>query len=148
PFEYVNREARVVIVGITPGQTQMLNAVKEAHRQLNLATDEQSTLRAAKSTGAFSGSMRPNLVGLLDTIGLNRWLGIQSCDSLFGADAHLVQTTSVLRNPVFVNGKNYNGTPDMVRHPLLRAQLLQCFGEDAKKLSKAVFIPLGDKVAA
>jgi hypothetical protein len=30
PFEYINTNARVVIVGITPGHTQMINAIKEA----------------------------------------------------------------------------------------------------------------------
>lgn len=146
PFEYVNQQARIVIVGITPGRTQMLNALKEARRQLDNGADAASALIAAKRTGGFSGPLRPNLVSLLDHVGLNSWLGIRSCDELFGAAAHLVQTASVLRNPVFVEGGNYNGTPNMTRHPLLREQLLAYFGEDAKALSKAVFIPLGDKV--
>jgi hypothetical protein len=102
---------------------------------------------AAKLTGTFSGNMRPNLVGLLDCIGLNRWMGIQSCIELFSIAAHRVQTASLLRNPVFVNGKNYNGnTPSIIRDPLLREQLLTYFAEDARSLSEAVFVPLGDKV--
>ncbi|MDP2787087.1 MAG: hypothetical protein Q8O79_03300 [Pseudomonadota bacterium] len=147
PFEYINTQARVVIVGITPGRTQMINAIKEARQQLDRGANTVSALAAAKRTGAFSGAMRPNLVGLLDCVGVNRWLGIRTCDELFGLAAHLVQTTSVLRNPVFVRGENYNGTPNMTRHPFLRTQLLTHFGEDAKALPKAVFVPLGDKVA-
>lgn len=147
PFEYINPKARVVIVGITPGRTQMLNAIKEARQQLDQGADPLSALRAAKQIGAFSGAMRPNLVGLLDGIGLNSWLGIASCDALFGSASDLVQTTSALRNPVFLNGENYNGTPNMTKHPLLQKQLLTHFGEDVKALPNAVFIPLGDKVA-
>lgn len=147
PFEYINSAARVVIVGITPGKTQMLNAVTEARRQLDQGATAAEVLKAAKRTGAFSGAMRPNLVGLLDGIGLNRWLKIASCNDLFGSAAHLVQTASVLRNPVFVDGRNYNGTPNMTRHPLLQQQLLTQFGQDIKALPHAVFIPLGDKVA-
>ncbi|MHB1186596.1 hypothetical protein [Thiobacillus sp.] len=147
PFEYVNPTARVVIVGITPGRTQMLNAIKEARRQLDKGANSFEALKAAKQTGAFSGAMRPNLVGMLNGIGLNRWLGIASCDALFGPSAHLVQTASVLRNPVFVGGGNYNGTPNMTKHPLLQQHLLTHFGEDVKALSEAVFIPLGNKVA-
>ncbi len=147
PFEYINPQARVVLVGITPGRTQMLNALKEARRQLDLGTDPETVLMAAKRTGAFSGAMRPNLVGLLDHVGVNGWLGIRSCDQLFGAAAHLVHTTSVLRYPVFVDGGNYNGTPNMTRHPLLREQLLMSFAEEARALPAAVFVPLGDKVA-
>lgn len=146
PFEYINPQAQVVIVGITPGRTQMLNALREARKQLDRGSDPTAVLIAAKQTGAFSGAMRPNLVSLLDNIGINRLLKIPSCDALFGAAAHLVQTTSVLRNPVFVRGENYNGTPSMTRHPLLREQLITHFGEDAKALPNAVFVPLGEKV--
>ena len=146
PFEYINPQARVVIVGITPGRTQMLNALTEARKQLDRGSDLATTLVAAKQTGAFSGAMRPNLVNLLNHIGINRLLKIPTCDALFGSAAHLVQTTSVLRNPVFICGENYNGTPNMTRHPLLREQLITHFGEDAKALPNALFVPLGDKV--
>jgi hypothetical protein len=125
----------------------MLNAIREARTQLDLGADAKVALREAKKTGAFSGSMRPNLVNLLDHVGIARWLGINSCEEMFGTATHLVQTTSVLRNPVFVDGENYNGTPNMTRHALLREQLLSGFGENAKALSRAVFVPLGDKVA-
>ncbi|MDR1853376.1 MAG: uracil-DNA glycosylase family protein [Azoarcus sp.] len=148
PFEYINESARVVIAGITPGHTQMLNALKEVRRQLDRNTPEDKALKAAKDTGAFSGSMRPNLTSLLDSIGIQRWLGIRSCDELFGNSAHLVQTTSVLRYPVFVGDKkNYAGTPNMIRHPLLRDQLTAHFAAEAAALPDAVFVPLGDKVA-
>ncbi len=147
PFEHINTNARVVIVGITPGRTQMINAIQEARRQLDAGSDGTTTLAAAKKVGAFSGAMRPNLCNLLNHVGINRWLGIHSCEELFGNAADLVQTTSVLRNAVFFNGANYNGSPNMVRHLVLRDQLLTQFGEDAKALPQAVFIPLGDKVA-
>lgn len=147
PFEYINPQARVVIVGITPGRTQMLNALREARKQLDLGRDLGATLLAAKQTGAFSGAMRPNLIRLLDRIGIHALLNIPSCAALFGSAANLVQTTSVLRNPVFVRGDNYNGAPNMTRHPLLRDQLVTHFGEDLKALPHALFVPLGDKVA-
>ncbi len=146
PFEWVNFQARVVIVGITPGRTQMLNAIKEARQQLDRGADAENALKAAKRTGAFSGTMRPNLVGLLDHVGINTWLGIHSCDELFGRSSHLVQSASVLRNPVFIDGENYSGTPNMLRNPLLREQLLSYFGRDMQPLQNAVFVPLGDKV--
>lgn len=147
PFEYINPQARAVIVGITPGKTQMMNAIREARRQLDAGASNVQAMIAAKHTASFSGAMRPNLVGLLDSIGLNRWLGLSSCDDLFGSAANLVQTTSALRNPVFIGGENYNGTPNMTKHPLLREQLMTYFGEDVKALPNAVFVPLGDTVA-
>ena len=147
PFEYINPKARVVIVGITPGRTQMINAVKEARHQLDCGASDEVVLKTAKAAGAFSGPMRSNLTGLLDAVGIHKWLGISSCNELFQSSAHLVQTTSVLRNPVFVRGENYNGTPSMTRNALLQKQLTTYFAEDLAALPKAVFVPLGDKVA-
>jgi len=147
PFDYTNEKAKVVIVGITPGKTQMVNAIAEARRQMASGVSEDRVLAAAKRTASFSGAMRPNLIGLLNKIGLNQWLGIASCDALFGSASELVQTTSVLRFPVFVDGENYNGTPNMLKHPLLRHYVIEHFGKEAQILKDAVFVPLGDKVA-
>jgi hypothetical protein len=58
-----------------------------------------------------------------------------------------VQATFALRNAVFVNGENYNGSLGMLRSTVLRNQLLATFGEDAKALQQAVFVPLGYKVS-
>ena len=146
PFDYINPKARIVIVGITPGRTQMLNALRELRRQLDAGASDAVALRAAKLTGAFSGAMRSNLDALMDAIGLHGWLGIKSCMDLFGLSSELVQTASVLRNPVFLKGDNYNWTPSMIRHNLLQAQLLEGFGHDVKELPRAVYVPLGDKV--
>ena len=147
PFDYVNRGARLVLVGISPGFVQWKNAVREARRQMALGAAPDALLRAAKYTGAFSGAIRPNLVALLDHVGLQRWLGIASCASLFGADAHLMHVTAVLRHPVFVDGKNYNGAaPNMLTTPLLQAQLLEHFAPEAAQLPDAVYVPLGPKV--
>jgi hypothetical protein len=147
PFDYVNPAARLVLVGITPGFVQWKNAVREARRQLALGAREDDVLRAAKYTGAFSGAIRPNLVALLDHVGLQRWLGIASCASLFGVDAHLMHVTAVLRHPIFVDWKNYNGAaPNMLTTPLLQAQMLDYFAREAQGLPDAVYVPLGPKV--
>lgn len=143
PFEWVNPQARVVLVGITPGKVQAANALAEAQRALLTGASSSEALRRAKQTGAFSGAMRPNLIGLLDHIGLQRWLGLRSCEDLFGASGHLLQTASVLQFPVFLNGGNYNGTPDPAKHPLLRTMLVEHFGAMARALPDAVFVPLG-----
>jgi hypothetical protein len=59
----------------------------------------------------------------------------------------MLQTTSVLRNPVFVDGENYNGTPNPKRNPLLREQLLSGFVRDANAIPQARIVALGAKVA-
>lgn len=143
PFEWVNVRAKVVIVGITPGKVQAANALAEARRNLLAGAPTPEVLRRAKQTGAFSGAMRPNLIALLDCIGLPKWLSIRSTDELFGSASELLQTASVLQYPVFVNGENYNGTPDIMKTPLLRRLFIEHFGAMAKSLPEAMFIPLG-----
>lgn len=147
PFDYVNPAAKVVIVGITPGRTQMVNALVETQRQIRRNADADTALREAKRTGAFSGTLRPNLVAMLDYIGLNSCLGIRSTEELFGAQSHLVQTASALPFPVFTDGKPYKGTPNMVKHPMLRRHLREYFGVMIKPLKGALFVPLGEKVS-
>jgi len=147
PFDWINPSARLVIVGITPGRQQAENALREARRALLAGDPADMVLQRAKNTAAFSGALRNNLVGLLDHIGLQRWLGVGSCEALFGASAHLVQSTSMLQFPVFVDdGKNYSGSPAPTDHPLLRGMLLEHFGASVKHLRSAVFLPLGPVV--
>jgi hypothetical protein len=143
PFEWVNPEARVVLVGITPGKTQAANALSEAKHAIYAGASDAEVLRRAKATGAFSGAMRPNLVSLLDAVGLQKWLGLASCGELFGSAAGMLQTASVLQFPVFVGGENYNGTPDPTKHPLLRELVAQHFGKMCAQLPNAAFVPLG-----
>lgn len=147
PFDYVNTQAKIVLVGITPGFTQLKNALIEAQKQIKAGSDELTILQAAKKTSAFSGAMRPNLVGMLDHLKVNELLGIQSCDALFGSANHLVHTTSVLRHPVFIDGENYNGTPNMTKNPLLLKYLTAHFAKEAATLKNAIFVPLGPKVS-
>lgn len=148
PFETVNTAARVVVVGLTPGFTQWRNAVAEAQAQLQQGAGAEQALIAAKRTGAFSGTLRPNLVALLDSIGLHQWLKVDSCDTLFGANASLLHSSSLLRHAVSKDGLNYSGAPDPARSPFLRKQIELYFAQEARLLSGAVFVPLGPSVSA
>ena len=147
PFESVNLGARVVVVGISPGFVQWKNAMREAQRQMALGADRDTVLRAARQAGAFSGAIRPNFVALLDAIGVQRWLGIASCATLFDLDADLVHIGAILRHPVFVDGKNYSGTPAMPRHAFLREETLRWFAHEAAALPDALYIPMGASVS-
>ena len=147
PFEHVNTRARLVIVGIAPGFVQWKNAMAEVQRQLAAGASQDALLRAARLAGAFSGAIRPNFVALLDAIGMQRWLGIASCASLFGADADLVHIGAILRHPVFVDDRNYSGSPGMATVPFLREQVLRYFAREAAQLPDALYIPMGASVA-
>ena len=143
PFEWVNPSAKVVFVGITPGKVQANNALVEAQRALVEGLSTPEVLRRAKHVGAFSGRMRPKLIALMDHIGLHRWLGLSSTQELFGDASDVLQTSSLFQYPVFCNGENYSGTtPRPLKDPLLRMQMKEHFGEMAKAMPDAVFLPL------
>jgi len=145
PFEHVQRGARVVIVGITPGAHQASNALAAARRELLSGASPASALVAAKTFASFSGPMRTNLVSMLDHVGLNEWLGLPSTERLWAERETLAHFTSALRYPVFVGGKNYSGQPSMVTTPLLRRLIDECLRAEAQALPGAVWVPLGPK---
>lgn len=88
-FEYLNTKAKVVIVGITPGNSQLKG------------DREGLDLREIKRKNAFAGSMRPNLINMLDYIGINRLLSIESCRSLWEEDFDKVDMTSLLKEATY-----------------------------------------------
>lgn len=145
PFDYVNPAAKVVVLGITPGQTQAVNALAAARTALAQGQADQDVLRLAKRAAGFSGAMRGTLVALLDAVGLQHHLGIASTAELFDTRADWLQTASALAFPTFLDGKNYNGTPDMRRQPLLKGLLTSHLVPLLQSLPQATFIPLGPK---
>ncbi len=146
-FEYINRNARIVICGITPGMQQATNALLEARKALLNGASDEEAVKAAKEVASFSGPMRRNLVAMLDFVGINGLLGIESCASLFDQHKELVHYTSTLRYPVFVNGDNYSGTPNMLKTPCLLQQVETFLAEEVQALSSdCIYIPLGPKV--
>jgi hypothetical protein len=147
PFEYVNEAAKIVLVGITPGLQQAANALNSAKIGLEKGGSSEDILKAVKSDASFSGSMRTNLISMLDHVGIHEKLGISSTELLFSSQAHLVQMASILKNPVFFDGGNYSGTPSMLKTPLLRESIQEFFvAELCHKLKTSLFIPLGPKV--
>lgn len=147
PFDYVNRHARVVIVGLTPGRHQMQQAVLEARRLLRSGASLDQAEAGAKIHASFSGPMRSNLVAMLDHIGLAGHLGLDTTGDLWGVASGVAHFTSALRYPVFVDGRNYSGVPGLLRVPLLLDQLTRWFGSELRALPEAIVVPLGPTVA-
>jgi hypothetical protein len=148
PFDYVNEKARVVLLGITPGWMQMEIAHREARRALLTGLSTTEVCRHAKTRASFAGSMRGNLVSMLDGLGLPRLLGVPSGESLFGEHRPLIHTTSAIRYPVFVNGRNYTGHgPGILDVPLLRHFVEHRLAGELRRTPGAVVIPLGKSVS-
>jgi hypothetical protein len=85
---------------------------------------------------------------MLDLIGVGQFLGLASSGDLWSSRSDLVHFTSALRYPVFVNGLNWSGQPDMVRNSNLRSWLETYTGSELALLKGALIVPLGPKVTA
>ncbi|MGI1806640.1 uracil-DNA glycosylase family protein [Exiguobacterium sp. TDN 0502] len=148
--EYVNTEAKVVIIGITPGFDQMRIAFEEATDALHHGASVEETARLVKYTASFAGTMRRNLVQMLDALGLAPLLEIDTSASLFHEHQDLLHPTSLLKHPVFYREKNYSGhQPKIGRSPLLKHYAEEHFVAEINQLHHPVLlIPLGRVVEA
>lgn len=100
-----------------------------------------------KRAGRFSGSLRKNIISMLDTIKLNEGLNIKSCGELFEDKDYLLHTTSLIPYSVFVKGKNYTGhTPKLIKSEILMKYIYENFIDDLNKLNDVLIIPLGKAV--
>lgn len=147
PFDHVNRHARLILVGITPGPTQIRKAFGTARIRMAEALSRTEVLRQAKLAASFAGVMRSNLVRMLDEIGLQRHLHIDSCASLFGSDCRLLHPTSAVRYPVFVNREPYRGQA-LTEKPLLLDYVSVFLARELKVAPGALVIPLGKSAAS
>lgn len=148
PFDHLNLNAKVVILGITPGATQANMAIRTAKEAFGANLSDEKTLKLVKSNANFSGPTRKNLISILNFVGLNQTLGIKTCSSLWTDNLGIVQFTSALRYPVFVYGKNYSGTnPKLHSSNFLMEHLVRYTGEDLQQLSDSLILPLGKAAA-
>ncbi len=147
PFEHINKKAKVVLCGITPGATQATESLSIAKSGVVAGSSIPDVQAKAKQAASFKGFRKP-LSEMLDVVGLNKKLGIDSCDQLFTTHAGLVHYTSALRYPVVqADGKGYNGTPKAHKHPYLRGMLHEYLAAEIKELgTDCLWIPLGPAV--
>ena len=144
PFDWVNTQAEIMLVGICPGAHQASEALREARRCLRSECSFEETLRRADAVGSFSGPMRSNLVTMLDGIGVDEALGIDTTASLFDLHHELAAHVSAIDYPVFVDGENYRGaSPRLTKHPTLAALVTACLGARVAMASEALVVPLG-----
>jgi hypothetical protein len=148
PFDHVNHAAKVVLVGITPGWTQMEISYRSASQDLREGLAPSEVCRRAKQRASFAGSMRKNLIAMLDAVGLPAYLDIDSTESLFAEQGQLMYATQAIRYPVFVEGRNYTGhRPKLLKTASLRYFIENVLTEELRSVHEAMIVPLGKSVS-
>jgi hypothetical protein len=147
PFDAVNKDAKVLILGITPGTTQMENAFKYYADAKHQGMTDDDAMRVVKSKASFSGPLRKNLVDMLDFIGLANKLGLETSEQLFGSHKHLSHFASFVRYPTYFNGKPYNGTPKPLKNSTTKWFIDHVLTPEIKSLHDLEYIiPVGGVV--
>lgn len=140
-FDYVNKDAEVMILGITPGPNQAVD-VEDAKRL---------SKKELKRKYAFSGTlMRKNLIDELNYILLNEFLKIKDCKSLWEDDFSRVEMTSLLKNAVYKNNESktpFNETQKINNNEQLKNEFENGFKKDCGKYKNLrIIIALGKKI--
>lgn len=145
--EYINKEAKIFIIGITPGFQQMNKSIAVAREAIESNITLEEIPYMCKREGRFYGVIRKNIIDMLDELELHKMFGMESCKELFEQRDYLLHTTSVIPFAVFVEGKNYTGhKPKMLRSELLTKYIKEYFYPQVEALNHALFIPLGKSV--
>jgi hypothetical protein len=146
--EYINNQAIIVIVGITPGWYQMKMAFEQLVKRLYHGRTREQVLKEVKKAASFSGAIRANLIQMLDDCGIHKAIHVHSTSSLFEEHRDLLHTTSIIKYPVFYEGKNYNGhQPSIEKSSLLVQYAFDVFPNELHQIKQsALIIPLGKTV--
>ncbi|MEC0125013.1 hypothetical protein [Paenibacillus pabuli] len=147
--EYINPSAKVMLVGITPGWQQMEIAFRTAIKALKDQQSYEHACKEAKFAARMAGTMRANLVHMLQEIGLHHYLSVPHVQRLFEPECPILHTTSLIRYPIFVDQQNYNGhLPSIRENTFLYHAVLESFLPEVNQLNHPLIIPLGKSVEA
>ena len=139
PFDYINPQAKIVIIGITPGLQQMIQSFQ--------AIKDGKSLMEVKDLSSFKGGMRNTLVKFLDELKINKILKIQSCESLFNLNNQYLHSTSLVKYPVFDKGKNYSGV-NILKKKILLDFIEDNFLKELEVFQGSIIVPLGNSVSS
>ena len=148
--EHFNKYAKIFIVGITPGFQQMSTAISTARKELEHTDNIEDIQYKCKVAGRFSGSLRKNIISMLDDLKLNEIMNVNSTSELFDEKDYLLHTVSLIPYPVFVKKENYTGhTPKLIKNKFLMKYVYDNFINEFKRLENpenVLLIPLGKAV--
>ncbi|MDA0821626.1 MAG: hypothetical protein O3C28_04280 [Proteobacteria bacterium] len=145
PMGAATENAKIWILGITPGWNQMQIAYASAADARSNGTSPHAAAAMKKPAVAFAGSMRHNLVTMMDELGVHDIFSVSTSANLFGSEQ--LRTGSVLKYPVFRHGSNYAGhSPKPLKHPALREMVDVVLARELKANETCLVLPLGKAV--
>lgn len=148
PFDDINRSAKLVLIGLTPGWTEVQIAYRTYQESRTAEESQRTAMRTVKQSASFAG-MRNRLCSWLDQLGVPNWLGIETTTDLFSHRRDLLHPTSLIRYPVFVGPgrRNYTGhSPRPLDSAMLMGVIAECLEPELAALPDALIVPMGKSV--
>ena len=142
--EHINPNAKIFIVGITPGFAQMNTSIVAARKCIEEGMAVEEIPYRCKVEARFSGTLRKNIIEMLNELDLPSCLGLDKSGELFGERDDLLHTVSMIPFATFVKGKNYTGhSPEILKSELLMDYVNTFFYPQVELLEDAFIVPLG-----
>lgn len=143
PLDWINDAADIIIVGVTPGKQQALEALLTFRNTLKEGCSIEDAARRAKAAASFKGGMRTLGARLMDHFGLHKVFGLETTLDLFGRAAARAHYTSALRYPVIKKFQNYSGDRRVAKLPFMKRMIETHLAEEIAALPKAWIVPFG-----
>lgn len=143
PFDWVNLQADVVIVGVTPGKKQALEALLILRSELRRGRPPEQAACTAKQAASFKGGMRSLGARLMDHFEFHKIFDLKSTIELFGEASHRAHYTSVLRYPALKDLKNYSGDKRITERRFMRQMIVDNLAPELASLPDAWIVPFG-----
>ena len=145
PVGHVRKKAKIVLIGVTPGWSQTELSYRMARSLIERWKNHGRVLSEIKRQIAFAGSMRKNLLTMLNELRLPDCLEIKTSEVLFDEKINLLHSTSALRYPIFYRGNNYTGHAPKILTPALHRMMIEkILGQELRQVPAALIIPLGN----
>jgi hypothetical protein len=145
PVGAATENPKIWTLGITPAWNQMQIAYASAAGALQNGASPHVAATMEKPEVAFAGSMRNNLVSMMDELGFPDILSVSTSANSFGSEQ--LRTGSVLKYPVFSRRSNYAGpSPHPLNHPALREMVDVILADELKANKTGLIIALGKAV--
>lgn len=159
PFDWVNEQADIVLIGITPGKRQAKTALKTLRHALASGRTAVEAAELAKQAASFEGDMRDIATQLMDRFELHRVFGLRTCGELFEGARHRAHYTSLLRYPVLhwktvtrrrkgakiktTGWFDYSGSDHLFKNKLLSQSRETDFEREIIQFRNAWLVPFG-----
>lgn len=149
PFDWVNRAARVVLLGSSPGWHETELAFRALCAALRAGDGEMTALRKARLATIPSGPLRQGLSRMLDAAGIHHAVSVGRSSRLFEPDRSELHWTWAVRYPAVVSGQDYDTTsPSLLACPILREFVVDALAGELAAIPNAVIVPLGAAAAS